>query len=203
MAKQIISFLTEEDIAYLKKWIRKGRSAKVNPSHKRYREHTQRGPDCYLVKLPVEGLDARDKDTGEIFGADCDIFKFNDDEDNLENTDEHTKVWNPYYVKWYGNEDEEEDVLLRAWRHKGGQYLCEKPTYHQKVKPIADINPGEDGECEIVIGNTPLEEETIVVMLRWMAAGVPITAGREASAIFRETELIWEFDGESCEEVSP
>lgn len=203
MAKQTISFLTDEDITYLRRIIRKGKSQKVNPAHKRYKERVQRGPDCYLVKVPVEGLDARDKDTGEIFGTDCDIFKFNDDEDNLENTDETIKIWNPYYVKWYGNEDQE--VLLRAWRYKGGQYLCEKPTYHQKVKPTADVEPGEEVECNVIIGSGPgaLDVGTIMVTLAWMASGVGLESLVEASAVFRENELKWEFDGAACGNVTP
>lgn len=203
--RQIIRYLTPEQDQRLGRTVESEHKRVRNPRSKRLNEKTLRGPDCYLIQIPVNGLKARDGD--EIFGEDCDIVKFNDAEDELEvATDaEKIKVFNPYPVKWY-KPFTGVKLYIKAFRHKQGQWLCEKPPYNLKVKPKVDINPGEEGLCTVIIGGGPTSEEEpdeITVKLDWMSGEEKISALEEATAVYREYDGYWEFDGAECTSVSP
>lgn len=184
-------------------------------------------PEVLLVKLPATGIDACDfaykvldeegAETGETIikpgVAECEVWKIKplDELDIFEQpsklvemkVDELaiTKIWvfNVYPVKWYAPLSDIA-VYVRATKDRSGRWLAEKPPYQHKVKPTEDVNPGETKDCTVVIGDgtIPEEAETIPVKLKWMDGSQPIETGTEATAIFREMERVWEFDGAEC-----
>lgn len=184
-------------------------------------------PEVLIVKIPDDGIPAAEfKDEKLVPGkAECELYKivpkderepFGEGEEKESELKEVQpegasikKEWifNIYPVKWYKMTTSGKKLYAVARRDRFGRWLIEKPTYHQKVKPKEDVEPGTEVECEVILhtGPTPPEEEeeTIMVRLDHMAGNQPIRANDEASAVYRENQGYWEFDGHGCNEAAP
>jgi hypothetical protein len=175
-------------------------------------------PEVLIVRIPEQGIDAMDfeENPPRPGRAECEVFKIvpSDElepfttyselkEQKVEDLD-IDKVWvfNVYGVKWW-RPLESTPVFARATKDRSGRWLIEKPSYHVKVKPLEDVQPGETKECRVVIGTgpAPMEgAEIIEVAHVWMDGNQEIEANIEATAVYREYERKWEFDGAECKD---
>jgi len=168
-------------------------------------------PEVYVARLPTNGIPARSGNTpGRRL---CDILKctFSDETDpnnaptygftNVtypDATKVQQYVYNIYPVKWYGFTFVAQECYVAIHREKFGLWLCEKPKYRLKVKPVATILAGNAGNCRVWIKGADTTEE-VSVKLNWMHGGQQISAGKEAIAEYMEDEESFVFTESECE----
>lgn len=186
-------YLTDSDLEVLKEVIADHRT-RPRSSRRGGEQVTVAGsPEVYVVKIPENGIPARSGTT--VFSALCEVYSFTDGTTStLTAVSSLTvRVWNIYPVKVYG----QGTPYRTARRDKFGRWLCEKPPFTHFVVPEEDISPGDSGTCQVVVGGSPAD--SVEVHLSWMEGSTLISAGREATAEYKEDQGQWVFTNAECE----
>ena len=204
--KVIFNTLSDQDTEILKEIIRDKKSRNKNPGHKRYREAHDRFPDAYIIRLPLGGIPGRDEDDIVQPAVECPICFLEEDGDDLVLTEseELIEVLNFYSWSWYNVADEEDEtapVYLKAFRHKQGHWLCEKPPSEYICKAAEDITAGTSGDTEILLAPSGSSVATIDGWNDWMNNGLDILNDTEGMVRYFEYEKKWRWVEAECDET--